>query len=79
MAIEGLRTNPDYKLESTYLIMNNKTYDSLRDLVKDEYAPIIDMRVYSQTSTFPQYRGIKIAICDALDYGEIDIVRGYRC
>ena len=50
-----------------YLIMNYSTFTSLRnqtDYCKEEYAG----------NVYYKYCGIKISLCEALEYGQIDIV-----
>lgn len=50
-----------------YLIMNYSTFTSLRnqtDYCKEEYVG----------NVYYKYRGIKISLCEALEYGQIDIV-----
>ena len=68
-------------MKCNYIIMNKETLNDLDKKVDDmftkletsDYITIIGTRI-TMTSTYGSIWGIPIAICEQLEYGEVDLV-----
>lgn len=60
-------------MSSIYILMSDNTLKELRTILKDN-----DLYLPSDYYGYYSYKGIKIATCNYLNYGEIDIVTSFK-